>query len=173
MRALVVYESMYGNTAAVAERIRDGLAESWEVDLCGVDEHPPLDLSQYGLVVVGGPTHAFGMSTAPSREEAVKNAAASTASRIGVREWLPRLAGAYDGQIAVFDTRMGRYAGSAAKAITRYLRRAGRRPLARRSFRVAGQRGPLREGEAYQARTWGSELAVLARAGRTTPSGPA
>ena len=171
MRALVVYESMYGNTALVAERIRDGLAESWEVDLRSVDDETPLDLSRYALVVIGGPTHAFGMSTAQSRQEALKRVGEAGATRQGIREWIPRLGTDFTGDVAVFDTRAGRWglAGSAARKASRRLRREGYRPMALRSFAVSGTTGPMREGELYLARSWGSELAVRARSAGQAP----
>lgn len=166
MRALVVVESMYGNTARIAAQVRDGLAETWDADLCSVDDRLPRALSEYGLLVLGGPTHAFSMSTAPSREEALKRVEGAGEAGLGIREWLPQLGTDFTGQIAVFDTRMARFGGSAARSMARHLRREGRKVIARRSFRVDSQRGPLREGEAYRARTWGSELAVVARRAR-------
>ena len=41
MRALVVFESMFGNTEAVARAVADGLSTQLEVDVVAVDEAPP------------------------------------------------------------------------------------------------------------------------------------
>ena len=41
MRALVVYESMYGNTRVVANRIADGLRATHEVTVVPVGEVTP------------------------------------------------------------------------------------------------------------------------------------
>lgn len=43
MRALVVYESMYGNTRAVAKAIAEGLRESCDVDAGGIGLREWLD----------------------------------------------------------------------------------------------------------------------------------
>ena len=40
MKALVVYESMFGNTEQIARAVADGLAESIEVQLAEVSQAP-------------------------------------------------------------------------------------------------------------------------------------
>ena len=62
MRARVVYESMFGNTQAIAQAVADGLAESMSVDLEEIGSAATDVAADVGLLVVGGPTHAFGMS---------------------------------------------------------------------------------------------------------------
>jgi flavorubredoxin len=165
MRALVVYETMFGNTKAAAERIAEGLGEGCVVDLRDVDDARPVDLSAYQLVVLGGPTHAFGPSTPASREEARNRFAAPGASHTGIAEWATSLGAGYRGKVAAFDTRTGTWGwtGSASRTLSRRLRRGGHPLLARTSFTVTSPRGPLKEGELYRARTWGSELSVLVR----------
>ena len=164
MRALVVHESMYGNTRRIAESIAAGIAETMPVDVIRTSERSPAVLSEYALVVLGGPTHAFGMSTPESRAEPAKRHDAPPADTVGVREWLPNLHD-FQGGVAVFDTRMGpRVApGAASRAMARALRRWGIRPLGRRSFLVQHMEGPLKDGELALARTWGAELAIRSR----------
>lgn len=53
MRAVVVYESMYGNTHLVADAIGDGLATAYEVDVVPVDRADRQLLEHADLVVVG------------------------------------------------------------------------------------------------------------------------
>src|SRR5687767_14509631 len=62
MRALVVYESMFGNTSAVATAIATGLSTRMGVDLVEVAAAPAALDAGVDLVVAGGPTHAFSMS---------------------------------------------------------------------------------------------------------------
>jgi flavodoxin len=62
MKALVVYESMFGNTEEIAHAIADGLGESVEVQLAEVADAPVEPNPDVALIVVGGPTHAFSMS---------------------------------------------------------------------------------------------------------------
>ena len=67
MRALVVYESMFGNTEAVARAVADGLAEMHDVDLREVSQAPIAVIARVDLIVVGGPTHAFSLSRPATR----------------------------------------------------------------------------------------------------------
>ena len=152
--ALVVYESMFGNTEAVARAIGEGLAEHVEttvVATAGAPSVPPaLD-----LLVVGGPTHAFSMSRPKTRQDA---------AGIGVREWVAEGGPLRrDLMVAVFDTkiRRPRLPGSAARALRRRLRRAGARSVVgTANFFVTGTSGPLAEGELERARRWGGQLAT-------------
>ena len=72
MRAIVVYESMFGHTRAVAEAIGTGLeaAGASEVRVLNVGQADPPSLVGADLVVVGGPTHAWGMSRPSTRKNA-------------------------------------------------------------------------------------------------------
>ena len=55
MRALVVYESMYGNTRDVAKAVADGLATRMPVQLTEVGTAPTVLGDDIGLLVVGAP----------------------------------------------------------------------------------------------------------------------
>jgi len=96
MRALIAYESLYGNTHIVANHIADGLRDGYEVTVLPVTEETIEMVNEADLLVVGGPTHIHGMSTNRSRQ-----AAADAASKPGsgltlepdsVGPGLPRLA---------------------------------------------------------------------------------
>jgi len=166
MRALVVFETSYGNSRQVAEAIRDGLAETMEVELRNVQDAATQSLSSYQLIIVGGPTHALGMSTPESRAQAQGRKPTDADRGSGIRDWLPRLGPEYAGAVAAFDTRSGRHRrwpGSASRAIEKALRAAGVKLLDRRSFLVTTATGPLRDGELYQARLWATGLGVRAR----------
>jgi flavodoxin len=67
MRAVVVYESMYGSTHQVAGAIGAGLGTAFEVSVVPVSQAGPQVLAGTDLVVAGGPTHAHGMSRAGTR----------------------------------------------------------------------------------------------------------
>ncbi|HEX6236158.1 MAG TPA: flavodoxin family protein [Acidimicrobiales bacterium] len=174
MRALVVYESMYGNTQAVAEAVADGLRHGTDIDTVEAVEvgAAPRDVERdVDLLVVGAPTHAFSLSRPNSRADAAKRSDRPLVSTgIGIREWiagLPRTTAA--GGVATFDTRLRRprLPGSAARAALRRMRRLGWRPAARAaSFWVEGTTGPLSDGELERARRWGTELAAKTPAAR-------
>ena len=63
MKAVVVYESLYGNTHAVAEAVAEGLRERAEVDVSPVEDSSSGVVEDADLLVVGGPTHVHGMSS--------------------------------------------------------------------------------------------------------------
>jgi hypothetical protein len=66
MRALVVVESVFGNTRRIAEAISSCLSTQIDVRMVDVAE-APTELAGIDLVVVGGPTHAFGMTRLSTR----------------------------------------------------------------------------------------------------------
>ncbi len=165
MRALVVYESMFGNTREIAAAIADGLRTTAEVDVVEVGAAPLRPPADVDLLVVGGPTHAFGMSRPTTRQDAGKQAGEQplVSRGIGIREWLEALdRPARTVRAAAFDTRVRppRLPGSAARAADRRLRHAGLLIVSPpESFWVAGTPGPLRDGETDRARTWAAGLA--------------
>jgi hypothetical protein len=160
VRGFVVYESLFGNTARIAQAIADGLRSHLEVELHGVAEGRWPDRTD--LLVMGGPTHAFSMSRSTTRDDAVKQGA-DAASSIGLREWLDELPAGNDTPFAAFDTRvemLRRLPGSAAKAAAKEARRRGYQQLTRpESFYVEDTPGPLLDGELQRAKVWGAQLA--------------
>jgi hypothetical protein len=162
-RVLVVFESMYGNTEAVARAVAEGVATRVAVDVVEVGAAPVAPDPDVALLVVGGPTHAFGMSRPATRRDAAEKSGRTTVSRgEGVREWLEALPARPDLKAASFDTRAARprVPGSAARAIRRRLRRRGATTVdTPHSFFVEGYEGPLLDGELDRARTWGAGLA--------------
>lgn len=162
--ALIVYESMFGNTEQIAEQIGEGLRTIADVRLIRVDQAPanlPADLD---LLVVGGPTHAFSMSRASTRDSASTQGHVVMPRETGIREWLDGVRHDQGAPlVATFDTRVTKVKklpGSAAKAAGKVLRRHHFEPLVQpTSFFVEDSLGPLAEGELERARSWGEELA--------------
>jgi Flavodoxin len=97
MRARVVYESMFGNTQVVAQAVAEGLAKSLAVDLEEVGTAATDISADIDLLVVGGPTHAFGMSRERTRESAAEQAARGIVS---AGEGTPRVARRADRRLA-------------------------------------------------------------------------
>jgi hypothetical protein len=168
MRALVVYESMWGNTEQVARAIADGIRETCTVDVVDVAQAPAEPGDDVSLVVAGGPTHAFSMSKSATRAEAHHRGADHGSDAVGIREWLDDLpAGRHPQAVATFDTkvdRMKHLPGSAAKKAEKVAARHGfDRADHAHSFFVADTDGPLVAGELERATAWGRELATTAR----------
>jgi hypothetical protein len=177
-RALVIYESMYGNTEQVARAIGDGLSEVAAVDVFEVGTAPTTLAPDVGLIVVGGPTHAFGMSRPGTRAAAAKEVESPlVSSGIGVREWLDLLEPATESSAgAAFDThvdhpRLLRHVGSAAAAIAKQLDQLGFEIAAEpEHFWVSGTPGPLADGELQRAHQFGRSLAEKAGLTAMAPS---
>lgn len=169
MRALVVYESMFGNTEEVARAIGEGIEASMHADVVEVGAAPDTVPADVTLLVVGGPTHAFSMSWPTTRRDAAQRAATVVSRDRGIREWLGSLpAATTDTEATTFDTRVtSRVTGSAARAASHRLDRLGYRLTAAfTSFRVADVTGPLVDDEVDRARDWGRALGVEVAARR-------
>jgi hypothetical protein len=167
--ALVVYESMFGNTRDVARAVREGIAPLMPVELVEVASAPREIGAGVDLLVVGAPTHAFSLSRPGTREDAARQAAGPlVSSGIGAREWLEQLRQLPGGlRYATFDTRVARprLPGSAARAADKRLRHLGGAQVARpASFWVEGTKGPLAGDQLTTARDWGAGVARQALA---------
>lgn len=169
MKAVIVYESMFGNTEAFARVVAEALSDAGaDVRVTDVRSASCDDLAGSALLVVGAPTHAFSMSRPTTRHDAVKQGADAAREVLGVREWLATLDGAFPSRedrpaAAVFDTRVEkvrRLPGSAARRAGRVLRAQGFRLVAEPvSFYVDDTVGPPSPGEVDRARGWTAELA--------------
>jgi hypothetical protein len=169
MRALVTFESVYGNTRAVAEAVADGLRQSGEVTVASPDQIDAAELAAADVMIVGAPTHMHGLPTTFSRKMAAKASEEegapldpSATAEPGIRSWLSEQAG--DGRsAAAFDTRADKspaLTGSAARGIGKRLRRRGfELAVEPESFFVEDAEGPLVEGELDRARAWGRTIA--------------
>jgi len=163
LRALVVYESMFGNTQRVAEVVAAGLADSMRVALVEAAAATSSRDEDLGLLVVGGPTHAHGMSGRGTRRTAADHAEVPVVSAgIGLREWFDALRSRPGVPSAAFDTRFDKprwQTGSTGRIAAERLRQHGyRRGGPPESFRVLGMTGPLADGEHERAYRWGQNL---------------
>lgn len=164
MRAIVVYESHWGNTAAVARAVAEGLGDGARA--LSTAEAAPGALAGADLIVAGAPILGFSLPTekmlADLKARAGKHKVAPDLSMPSLRTWLERLPKS-GGLAAAFDTRLRLTLGNAGAAVARRLESAGYKlvaPPAR--FIVRGTYGPLKDGELERARAWGSGLARAA-----------
>jgi len=170
MRAVVVYESMYGNTHLIADAIGDGLRSAFEVSVVPVSKANSAVLADADLVVVGGPTHAHGMSRDSTRTAAVKAAdkpvspltVEPDAPGPGLREWFGSL-GWYPVKAAAFDTRLhgpAALTGRASKGVAHLLREHGFDVVAGPESFLVTKQDQLEPHETDRAREWGAKLAA-------------
>ena len=171
MNALVVYESLWGNTAEVARAIAEGLGAG--TPALSTAEATPERVLAARLLVAGAPVHNGRLPREQSRAKALERSqdrerypdlAAPDHGHPPMADWLAALPHRADGAFgAAFDTRsMGRWTGSANTRIARALKRAGYQwrdePL---GFLVVAQDGPLAPGELDRAQAWGERLSEL------------
>jgi len=140
MKALIVYDSVYGNTEKIARAIAEAITPSGEVKVLRVDEASPSELASTDLLIVGSPTHA-GRPT-PAIQDLLNK--------------VPKLQGI---NVAAFDTRITtklvRVFGYAAGRIARNLKGKGGILIASPAgFFVTASKGPLKEGELERAAAW-------------------
>ncbi len=165
MRAVVVYESLWGNTAAVAQAIAGALGPD-AVALNTADASPDR-IAGADLIVAGAPVFAFQLSTERVRDDIRDHPqpGAPTPPDLtapSLRSWISSLP---DGStlVAGFDTRVRGPFGKGSPTILRELQAKGYRPLTRpEGFIVQGKYGPLRPGEIERAAQWGERLRELA-----------
>jgi len=159
MKALVIYDSVFGNTEKVAQAIGAALGTPAEASVVRIGDASLGQLAGIDVLVVGSPTRAFRPMPAVS----------------GFIKGLP--AGALQGvRIAAFDTRISpedansailrffvSIFGWAAEKIDKALtRKGGRQAVAPEGFYVLGSEGPLRAGELERAGEWARRIAAAA-----------
>jgi len=158
MKAVVVYESLWGNTAAIARAIAEGIGP--EARAMSTAEATPEAIAGVGLIVAGAPIQGFSLPNDRMRAGIrTDTEPAPDMSAPTLRSWLEHLP-AGDGRSAAFDTKIRWSPGSAASVIDREMAKHGYAPVvSSEHFIVNGQHGPLREGELERARQWGGWLA--------------
>lgn len=160
MRAIVVYESLWGNTARIARAIAEGIGP--EAQALSTAEATHAAVAGADLIVAGAPVLGFKLPSEKMRQSIRANPGKAPAppdlSHPAMRRWLDELP-AGRGAAAAFDTQVRGPFGSAAPAIAEALEKAGYAAVAKPTgFIVAGRFGPLREGEVERAREWGADL---------------
>jgi hypothetical protein len=165
MKALVVYESMFGNTERVAKAVVRGLRlEDVDAGVVDVGTAPAVLPPDLDLLVVGAPTHAFSLSRRSTRADAVRQGAPAERAQLGLREWLGsvRFDPARAVPVVAFDTRIAkvrRLPKAAGPVAVRLAHKHGLRVVDRPvAFVVTDLQGPLVDGEVERAVAWGRQL---------------
>jgi flavodoxin len=161
MKALVVYESLWGNTAAVARAIAEGIGP--EARALTTSEASADLVETADLIVAGAPVLGYNLPTDSIRDNVARTEIDALTppdvSHPSMRSWLESLP---YGRVrsAAFETRIWWSPRGATGAIEDRLERAGYKPIVKaKKFVVEGKYGPLREGELERAREWGRTLA--------------
>jgi flavodoxin I len=161
MKALMVYDSFFGNTekiaCAIGDAIGDALVAQADVRTLRVGDVKPGHLMGLSLLVVGSPTRSFSASPA-------------------TKAWLKALApNSLRGvKVAAFDTRADmndvdsraltafvKLFGYAAEPIANSLtKRGGTLVVPPEGFFIKDKEGPLKDGEIERATAWGRQIAA-------------
>jgi hypothetical protein len=168
MKAIVVYESYWGNTASVARAIAEGLGP--DARALSTSEARGEALAGVGLIVAGSPIIAFQLPTEKMRTDMAAKAdkkapSPPDLSQPSMRSWLeyiPKVSGG--GRAAAFETGFKLSPGGAGGTILKMLKGVGYEPISKKQrFLVKGSYGPMKEGELDRAKAWGAELAKLTK----------
>lgn len=158
MKALVVYDSAFGNTEKIAQAIGGALGSPGEVETVRVGDVKPEQLTGLTLLVVGSPTQKFSPLASINR----------------FLKEIPH-GGLQGVKVAAFDTRIPesqieeirilaffvRIFGYAAKPIAKRLEKRGGELVAPpEGFYVADTEGPLLEDELERAADWARQIAA-------------
>jgi len=156
MKALVIYDSVFGNTEQIAQAIGKALGSQKDIEILRVSNVKPEQLTGLKLLIVGSPTRQF-------RPTAAINNLLKRIPKNGLR----------DVKVAAFDTRFTmsaieesrvlpffvRLFGYAAKPISdRLKKKGGDLIIPPERFFVEGVEGPLKEGELERAADWTKQI---------------
>ena len=168
MKTVIVYESMYGNTHAVASEIAAVAGAFGDVVLVPVSKAVPATVDDADVVIVGGPTHMHGLSRTMTRKGAISDAAKKAdlgldpdAEGIGLRDWFEQIGEVNRIPAAAFDTRLhgpSAVTGRASTGISRRLRHHGFHEVTGPESFFVDKDNHLTQGEVERARAWSKSL---------------
>ena len=142
MKALIIYDSVYGNTEKIARAMAEAITPPDEVKVLQAGEANPSELASITLLIVGSPTH--GGRPTPAVQEFLNKDPKFSLQRINVA--------AFDTRI---QTKLVGVFGYAAGRIANNLKKKGGTIIASpEGFFVTGSKGPLKEGELERAAAW-------------------
>jgi len=146
MSAIVIYDSLYGNTEQIAKAIGRGFGEDTKVIKVG--DAKIEDIAPYHFVIIGSPTQG-GRQT------------------VAVKEFLEKLPAEAlkEKRLAAFDTRLKsvfvKIFGYAAPRIEAAIKEKGGNATAQpQGFFVKSAKGPLLDGEIERATNWAKSVAA-------------
>ena len=168
----MVFQSLWGNTAAIAHAIGAGIGDDAVVG--GTETIDPAVAAECDLLVIGAPVHAMTLPTAATMASVAKRPVhvgdlEPDVNQPPLREWIDRLPMGGPAAFVAFDTRVAGFVGrGGTTTIERLMGARGYRMLSKsEGFQVVNRRtvneaaSMLRPGEIERARAWGARLAQL------------
>jgi len=146
MKALIVYDSVYGNTEKIARAIAGALKPSGEVKVLRAGEVNPSELKSVDLLIVGSPTQ--GGKPTRAIQDFLNKLPESAIKGINVAAFDTRFSTKL---VAIFGYAAGKIAGSLKT-------KGGTLILPPEAFFVKSKEGPLKEGELERAAGWAKRI---------------
>jgi len=146
MKALIVFDSAYGNTEKIARAVAAGLAPSGDVKVLRAGEANISELESIDLLIVGSPTQ--GGRPTPAIQDFLNRVSEPAVRGISVAAFDTRISTRW---VGIFGYAAGRIAGSLKT-------KGGTLILSPEGFFVKGTEGPLKEGELDRAASWAREI---------------
>jgi len=142
MKALIIYDSVYGNTEKIARAIAEAITPFGEVKVLRAGEANPSELASTDLLIVGSPTQ--GGRPTPAIQDLLNKVTKLSLQGINV---------------VAFDTRIptklvGVFGYAAGRIADNLKGKGGTLILSPEGFFVKGNEGPLKEGELERAAGW-------------------
>ncbi len=155
MKALVIYDSYFGNTERIAQAIGNALGSPEDVEILRVSNVKPEQLTGLELLIVGSPTRGFRPT--PAITNLLRSILTNGLSGVKVAAFDTRISIADMGP-AILRFLAGLF-GSAAKPISdRLKKKGGELTIPPEGFLVEGAEGPLKEGELERAADWARQV---------------
>jgi flavodoxin len=144
MKALIVYDSTYGNTEKIAKSI--GSAITGDVKVLRVSELSPSGLKPVDFLIIGSPT--YGGRPTPAVQGFLNNIPESSVKGMSVAAFDTRVSAKW---VKIFGYASGKIAG-------RLKAKGGTLIMSPEGFFVKSAKGPLIEGELERAASWAKEI---------------
>ncbi len=149
---LIIYDSVFGNTAKIAWAIGNALQEHLIVDVRIVGEVLPEHLDGIKTLIVGSPTRRFKATSA--LDQFLKQIPAGELTGVHIAAFDTRLI-PDEGKKNIILAFMVKLFGYAGEKISRQLVQLGGTEIVPpQGFLVSGMEGPLQEGELEKAAAW-------------------
>jgi flavodoxin len=155
MKALVIYDSIFGNTERIAQAIGKALASQTDVNVLKVNQAKPEQLTGLNLLIVGSPTRAFRPT--PAIKKFLGSIPGKSLKGVRVAGFDTRIS-TVDANSAVLNFFVKLF-GYAAKPIAdKLVKKEGELILPPEGFFVKDSEGPLKEGELERAADWAKQI---------------
>ncbi len=154
MKALIVYDSKFGNTEKIARAIGDGITPLGEAQVVKAGDVKAAELSSIDFLIVGSPTHAGGATRAT--KEFLRRIPANALKNIRVASFDTRFSAKDKGVGARIELGIFRYAAGRIATILEY--KGGYLAVEPKGFIVENGEGPLKKGELERAATWAKKI---------------